>query len=89
MGTGKFAILAAAIIAAKPMLMNTSLRKLIGGAALILFSVVYYALVITIAIARLPALATPWHMLFYCAAVVIWFIPCAVLIRWTLAPRNP
>ena len=69
------------------MLMNMRLRKLLGGAALILFSLAYYTFAISVAIARLPGLATPWHILFYFVTVVIWFIPCAVLIRWILAPR--
>ncbi|HEY7646626.1 MAG TPA: DUF2842 domain-containing protein [Hyphomicrobiales bacterium] len=69
------------------MLMNIRLRKLLGGTALILFSLAYYAFAISVAIARLPGLATPWHILFYFVTVVIWFIPCAVLIRWMLAPR--
>jgi Protein of unknown function (DUF2842) len=67
--------------------MNIRLRKFIGGLALIAFSLVYYAFAITVAVARLPSLATPWHLLFYLLAVVIWFIPCAILIRWMLAPR--
>jgi hypothetical protein len=69
------------------MLMNIRLRKLLGGTALILFSLAYYAFAISVAIARLPGLATPWHILFYFVTVVIWFIPCAALIRWMLAPR--
>ena len=69
------------------MLMNMRLRKLLGSAALILFSLAYYAFAISVAIARLPGLATPWHILFYFITVVIWFIPCAVLIRWMLVPR--
>ncbi len=69
------------------MRMNIRLRKLLGGTALILFSLAYYAFAISVAIARLPELATPWHILFYFVTVVIWFIPCALLIRWILAPR--
>lgn len=69
------------------MRMNIRLRKLLGGTALILFSLAYYAFAISVAIARLPGLATPWHILFYFVTVVIWFIPCALLIRWILAPR--
>jgi hypothetical protein len=67
--------------------MNIRLRKLIGGTALILFSLAYYAFAISVAIVRLPGLATHWHLVFYFFTVVIWFIPCALLIRWMLAPR--
>ena len=66
--------------------MNIRLRKFIVGVGLIVFSLAYYAFVISVAIVRLPGLAVPWHLLFYFIAVVIWFIPCAALIRW-MAPR--
>ena len=62
--------------------MNVRLRKLIGSVALIVFSLAYYAFAISVAIARLPDLATPWHILFYFVTVVIWFIPAAVIVRW-------
>jgi hypothetical protein len=69
--------------------MSLRIRKLIGGLALILFSLVYYWLVITIAIMRLPELATPWHLLFYFLSVVVWFFPSALIIRWIGRPANP
>jgi hypothetical protein len=65
--------------------MNIRLRKFIGGLALIVFSLLYYWFVISIAMVRLPGLATPWHILFYFISVVIWFIPCAAIIRWAQA----
>lgn len=65
--------------------MNIRLRKFIGGLALIVFSLLYYWFVISIALVRLPGLAMPWHILFYFLSVVIWFIPCAALIRWIAA----
>lgn len=65
--------------------MERRFRKFIGGLALIIFSIVYYLFVITVALARLPALAIGWHVLFYFLSVVIWFIPCAALIRWIQA----
>lgn len=55
---------------------------------LIVFSIAYYWLVISIAIMRLPGLATPWHILFYFLATVVWFIPCAALIWWIQAVRQ-
>jgi Protein of unknown function (DUF2842) len=82
-----FAGLGGGALSRYTMAMSMRLRKLIGSAALILFSLAYYAFAISIAIVRLPGLATPWHLLFYCLTVVIWFIPCAMLIRWMLAPR--
>ena len=74
--------LAAASIPAKAGGMNVRLRKLIGSVALIAFSLAYYTFAISVAIARLPDLATPWHILFYFVTVVIWFIPAAVIVRW-------
>jgi hypothetical protein len=62
--------------------MNARLKKFIGSLALIAFSLVYYWFVISVAIARLPGLAMPWHLLFYFLAVVVWFGPSALIIRW-------
>lgn len=62
--------------------MNIRLKKFIGGMALIVFSLIYYTFVITVALARLPDLATGWHLLFYFVSVVIWFVPSALIIRW-------
>lgn len=62
--------------------MSLPWRRFIGGIGLIVFSLVYYAFVISVALARLPDLATPWHLLFYLIAVVIWFFPCAMIISW-------
>ncbi len=62
--------------------MNIRLRKFIGGLGIVVFSLAYYWFAISIALARLPGLATGWHLLFYLVSVVIWFIPCAILIRW-------
>ena len=65
--------------------MTLRLRKFIGGFALILFSIIYYWLAISIALVRLPDLALVWHLLFYFISVVIWFVPSAALIRWISA----
>lgn len=62
--------------------MTLTQRKFIGGISLVVFSVIYYSFVITVALARLPNLATGWHILFYFLSVVIWFIPSALIIRW-------
>jgi hypothetical protein len=62
--------------------MDVRIRKFIGSVALIAFSLAYYGFVITVAIARLPGLAMPWHLLFYFLAVVVWFVPSALIIRW-------
>jgi hypothetical protein len=50
--------------------------------ALVVFSIVYYSFAISVALARLPELAMGWHILFYFLTVVIWFVPCAMIIRW-------
>ena len=66
------------------------LRKLIGSALLVAFSIFYFWVAITVAIVRLPGLATPWHLLFYFLATVIWFVPCAAIVYWIqVPPRNP
>ncbi len=62
--------------------MTMRLRKLIGSLALIGFSILYYWFVISIFLVRLPGLATPWHLLFYALSVAVWFVPCALIIRW-------
>jgi hypothetical protein len=67
--------------------MTSAQRKFIGGIGLVVFSVVYYIFVISIALARLPDLATGWHILFYFVSVVIWFIPSALIVRWTGTAR--
>jgi hypothetical protein len=66
--------------------MNIRLRKFIGAIALIVFSLAYYAFAISVALARLPDLALPWHLLFYLVTVAIWFVPCALIIRWMQKP---
>jgi uncharacterized membrane protein YhaH (DUF805 family) len=67
--------------------MTSGQRKFVGSIGLVVFSVVYYLFVISVALARLPDLATGWHILFYFISVVIWFIPSAMIVRWTVAAR--
>jgi hypothetical protein len=67
--------------------MNERLRKLIGAIALTVYSLVYYAFAISVALARLPGLPTYWHILFYFLTVVIWFIPAAIIVRWMQSGR--
>jgi hypothetical protein len=62
--------------------MGVRLRKLVGSVALIVYSLTFYWFAISIALARLPGLATGWHLLFYLATVVIWFVPAAIIVRW-------
>jgi hypothetical protein len=66
--------------------MTLRLKKFIGSLALIGFSLIYYAFVMSVAIVRLPALATPWHLLFYFLSVVVWFVPSALIVSWMLRP---
>jgi uncharacterized membrane protein len=66
--------------------MPTRFRKLIGSLALVAFSIIYFFFVVTVAIMRLPELATGWHLLFYLIATVIWFIPSAAIVYWIQAP---
>jgi hypothetical protein len=65
------------------------LKKLIGSIALLLFSLIYFWLVISIAIARLPGLATPWHLLFYLVVTLIWLVPSGAIIYWMQSPPRP
>ncbi len=62
--------------------MTVRTRKFIGSMALVLFSLAYYWLAISVALARLPDLAIGWHLLFYLVTVIIWFIPAALIVRW-------
>jgi hypothetical protein len=63
------------------------MRKLIGSIALIVYSLAFYWFAISIALARLPDLATVWHLLFYFLTVVIWFLPAAIIVRWIQTGR--
>ncbi len=67
--------------------MTLGQRKFIGGLALIVFSIFYYSFVVSVALARLPDLATGWHLAFYFFSVVLWFIPSALIVRW-IGPRK-
>ena len=66
--------------------MPIRLRKLLGSIALVLFSIAYFWFAITVAIMRLPELATGWHLLFYFLATVVWMIPSGAIIWWIQAP---
>jgi hypothetical protein len=68
--------------------MPTRLRKLVGSVALVVFSILYFWIAMTIAIMRLPALATGWHLLFYLVITLIWLIPSGAIIYWIQAPRR-
>lgn len=67
--------------------MSVRLRKLIGSIALIVYSLAFYWFAISIALARLPGVATGWHLVFYFFTVVIWFLPAAVIVRWIQTGR--
>jgi len=67
--------------------MNVRMRKFVGGLALVVYSLAYYSFAISVALARLPDLATGWHLLFYVVTVVIWFIPAALIVRWIQLTR--
>ncbi len=69
--------------------MPVRLKKLIGSLALVLFSIAYFWFAISVAIMRLPGLATGWHLLFYLLATLIWMVPCAAIIYWVQSPPRP
>lgn len=69
--------------------MPIRLKKLIGSVALVVFSLAYFWFVISVAMMRLPGLATPWHLLFYMLATLIWMAPCAAIIYWVQSPPRP
>lgn len=52
------------------------------------FSIAYFWFAISIAIVRLPGLATPWHLLFYLIITLIWLVPSGAIIYWIQAPRS-
>ena len=68
--------------------MPVRLRKLIGSIALVVYSIAFFWLAITIAIMRLPGLATGWHLLFYFAITLIWMVPSMAIIWWIQVPRR-
>ena len=68
--------------------MPIRLRKLVGSVALVVFSILYFWFAMTVAIMRLPGVATGWHLLFYLATTLIWMIPSGAIIYWIQAPRR-
>jgi hypothetical protein len=67
--------------------MPIRLRKLVGSIVLVVYSILYFWVAMTVAIMRLPELATGWHLLFYFLATVVWMIPAAAIIYWIQEPR--
>lgn len=67
--------------------MSHRLRKFIGVMGMVLFSIMYFWLVISIALARLPGTETATQLVFYFIASVIWFVICAAVIWW-MRPRD-
>jgi Protein of unknown function (DUF2842) len=69
--------------------MPARLKKLIGSVALLVFSLAYFWFAISIAIARLPGLATGWHLLFYLVVTLIWLVPSGAIVYWMQSPPRP
>jgi hypothetical protein len=67
--------------------MPIRLRKLLGSIVLVVYSIFYFWVAVTVAIVRLPGLATGWHLLFYFLTTVVWMIPAAAIIYWIQVPR--
>ncbi len=72
---------------AKDAVMNIRLRKFIGTVILVIFSMFYFVVAITVAIVRLPDTSTLTQLAFYFVATAIWFVVAAALIYWM--QRNP
>jgi hypothetical protein len=68
--------------------MPVRLRKLIGSIGLVVFSIFYFWIAMTVAIMRLPGLATGWHLIFYFVITLIWLVPSGAIIWWIQAPRR-
>lgn len=67
--------------------MMTRTRKFIGITAMVVFTVFYLWIAITIAIMRLPGTALGIQLAFYFIIAAIWFAVCAALIWW-MRPRG-
>jgi hypothetical protein len=66
--------------------MTIRARKFIGTLLFVAFSICYFFFAISVAIARLPDTSTATQLLFYFVATLIWFVVCAIIIRWMQKP---
>lgn len=69
--------------------MTIRTRKLIGTVLFAAFSVIYFFIAITIALARLPETSIWTQLLFYLVTTVIWCLISGVIIRWMLKQPQP
>lgn len=66
--------------------MTTRTRKFLGVTTMVVFTVFYLWVAITIAIMRLPGTALGLQLAFYFVVAAIWFAVCAAIIWW-MRPR--
>ena len=69
--------------------MSPSIRKLVGGIALVFLVIVYAVLATTIAVARLSDSSAWVHLVYFLVTGVLWIVPAMGIISWMMrAPRN-
>jgi hypothetical protein len=63
------------------------LRKVIGGAALLVFIPLYASLAVQIAVVNVPEQAILAQTIYFAIAGLLWIVPAGLIIRWMLKPR--
>ncbi len=66
--------------------MTIRTRKLIGTIAIVSFSLFYFFVAVTIALARLPGTPGIVHLAFYLAITAIWCVISGAIIYWMQKP---
>lgn len=66
--------------------MSHRLRKFIGTMGMVIFTIAYIWLAVSIALARLPGTGIWTQIGFYFVVSLIWFAVCAAVIWW-MRPR--
>ena len=69
--------------------MPQRIRKLIGGALLVVFVGFYALAAMTVAAAKLPGTSGATQLAFFAAAGLLWVVPAAALVAWMARPDRP
>ncbi len=67
--------------------MSDKWRKFIGIMAMVFFSILYFWIIVSVAIVRLQDTSTAVQLVFYFLVSAVWFVVCALIIWW-MRPRH-
>jgi hypothetical protein len=62
--------------------MNPRLRKFLGTVLLLSFSVIYFGIVMALAIPRPDTTSLGAELTYYAIATIIWMVPAGLILRW-------